>query len=158
MNGMQKTLLSGMMGAVLMAADGCGLSTAASPAAHTHPAGHVTQPSAQVLAKYGMHVRLADVKPPISRTQAAAIVKRRWPLPHRTPVAMELVLFSDPHVIALRTPQLAWLVTWNATSSPVGGPAPSKPSGARTGAITYHHMNEVLSAKTGKFLEAFPSS
>ena len=118
---------------------------------------HISQPSAKLLAKYGMHVQLAvHARPSISRTRADAIVKHGWPLSQSTPMATELVEFSNRHVMALRTPQLAWLITWDATSYPVGG-RNRNGSGQNVSSSPYHHMNEVINARTGKILEAFPS-
>lgn len=119
---------------------------------------HATQPMFSDLAKYGMDVhRASHATPSVSKTRAEDIVKHQWPLPPRTPLMAELVLFKNVHVVSLRTWQLAWLITWTATSYPVGAVATTGGSTPGGGSIIYRHMNDVISAKTGTMLESFPS-
>ncbi len=68
-------------------------------------------------------------------------------------MAAELVLFSNSVMTGLSNPQPAWIFTWNQVSY-AGAQARSS---AAAPLVMFHHMNEVVSATTGKGLMTFSS-
>ncbi len=124
-------------------------------AAATAPSSEPTPPSAQYLARWGMTAQTLKQPEPVSKDQALGAVHASFPgLSTSRPMAAKLVLFSDSSMTGLRTPEPAWLFTWNA----VTGAGPQKHSSTISRApVIFHHMNEVVSAKTGKGLEIFSS-
>ena len=96
----------------------------------------------------------------MATAEAAVFSRNAFPLlPKSTPMAAELLMWELPgNQTGLGRMQPVWLITWaqtytsaNPVIAPAGSPAPATPS------ITYHHMNVIVSATTGKALIAFPS-
>ncbi len=105
-------------------------------------------PSPSYLAKSGIDVRPIRRHEPISKQRAQQIAHSSCPaLKSLGPTSVELVSVSLRNLPQLRTPRAAWLVTWNQTSNSQG-PGPG---------VVYHHMNELVNAKTGQVLLIFPS-
>ena len=85
-------------------------------------------------------------------TAAEATARVAFPkLAATTPMTGELVMFKSPGSPALRKPEPAWLITWDATTHAPG------PAGSGQGLPVYQHMNVLVSARTGRSLLIFPS-
>lgn len=108
-----------------------------------------SSPSPRVLAQSGIIIHpLRASGLAINSTTAEQRARANFPKKSGSPrMSAELVTFSNRHVIRLRNPQPAWIVTWDATAYPTGNGS----------GRAYHHMNVVVSAKTGATLEVFPS-
>ena len=96
----------------------------------------------------------------MATAKATVFSRNAFPLlPKSTPMTAELLMWELPgNQTGLGRMQPVWLITWaqtytsaNPVIAPAGSPAPATPS------ITYHHMNVIVSATTGKALIAFPS-
>lgn len=120
----------------------------------TTPSSQPASPNAQYLAQWGMHVQPLAQSQTISESHALEAVHTSFPgLSTSRPMAAELVLFSNSVMTGLSTPQPAWIFTWNQVTYA----GPQSRSSVAAPPVIFHHMNEVVSAKTGVGLMIFSS-
>ncbi len=132
-----------------------GIGLMASTAAPSTPA----VPSIQYMDKWGMSVHpltmtgmLQSYPTAVSESQALKAVASSFPgLAPSRPIGAELVLFANPVMPSLTTPQPAWLFTWVQMTAVPGR------RGEATPPPVFHRMTEVVSAVTGKVLMEFAS-
>lgn len=106
-------------------------------------------PSFALLARWGFTVHPLAESVPVTAAEAEAEVRRAFPPVHAgAPIHAELVLVQNSHIPTLKVPVAAWLLTWDQTGYPAGGPGQGPP---------FHHLNEFISAVSGKMLVTVPT-
>ncbi len=136
--------LAGALGLAALMITGAGTQTSGPPA-----------PSPTYLQQWGIDIQPLNATEPITASQAVGAAQASFPNLPLGPVTTELVTFSSPNTPTMSAPQPAWLITWDETSSPQGPQVASGVSSASP--VVFQHMNEVVSAATGKMLLIFSS-